>query len=73
MFTSSLTFTESEVLMVIYLFFITDIQNVEIELMNKKFGEASKVEVCVLLDFLYTCSNNITFTVDLLILQIPGL
>ena len=73
MFTPLLTFTESAILMVIYLFFIADIQYVEIELMNKEFSEASNVKVCALLDFFLTCSNNKNFTVDLLVLQIPGL
>ena len=58
-------------LMVIYLFFIADIQRVEIELMNNKFSEASNIEVCALLHY-GICSDNTNFTVDLLVLQNPG-
>ena len=74
MFTPLLTFTESAVLMIIYLFFIADIQSVQIELMKNIFSEAGEIQVCALLDFplFDLCSNNISFTVDLFVLQISG-
>ena len=73
---SIFTFIESAIFIDIrlYLFFIADIQYVKIVLMNKICSEGSKVEVCALLDFNHgICSNNINFTVDLLVSQNPGL
>ena len=60
--------------MFIYLFFIADIQTVQIDLVKNIFSEASNVEVCALIEFNNgICSNNINFAVDLLVLQNPGL
>ena len=58
----------------IYVFFIVDIRYVEIELMNKTYSEASKVEVCALLNFFHgICSDNTYFTVGLSVLRNLGL
>ena len=65
-----LTFTKSGILL--HLFVIANIRTVSIEQMKKKFGEASNVEVCALLHY-RICSDNTNFTVDLLVLQNPGL
>ena len=58
----------------IYVFFIADIRYVEIELMNETYSEASKVEVCALLNFFQGfCSDNTYYTVGLSVLRNPGL
>ena len=55
-------------------YFIAAIREVGIELMNNEFSEASRVELCALLEFTYgVCSDDMNFTVDLLVVQNIGL